>query len=196
HGECIFIHIGQAGVQIGNACWEPYCLEYGIQPDVQPSDKTIGRGDDSFNIFFSETDTDKHVPRAVLVGLEPRVIDEVHTGPYRQLFHPEQLVTGKEDAANNYACGCYTIGKEIIGLVLDQIQKPADQCTGLQGFVVFHSFGGTGSGFTSLLMGCLQGKKSKLEFSTYIALQVSTDAGRNFHIECPTYTNLNHLITR
>jgi tubulin alpha len=49
-------------------------------------------------------------------------IDEVRTGTYRQLFHPEQLVTGKEDAANNYARGHYTIGKEIVDLVLDRIR--------------------------------------------------------------------------
>ncbi len=73
--ECISIHIGQAGCQIGNACWELYCLEHGIQPDGQmPSDKTIGGGDDSFNTFFSETGAGKHVPRAVFVDLEPTVI--------------------------------------------------------------------------------------------------------------------------
>lgn len=116
-------------------------------------DKTIGGGDDSFNTFFSETGAGKHVPRAVFVDLEPTVVDEVRTGTYRQLFHPEQLITGKEDAANNYARGHYTIGKEIVDVVLDRIRKLADQCTGLQGFLVFHSFGGgTGSGFTSLLM--------------------------------------------
>lgn len=49
--------------------------------------------------------------------------DEVRTGTYRQLFHPEQLITGKEDAANNYARGHYTIGKEIIDLVLDRTRK-------------------------------------------------------------------------
>ena len=49
--------------------------------------------------------------------------DEVRTGTYRQLFHPEQLITGKEDAANNYARGHYTIGKEMIDLVLDKIRK-------------------------------------------------------------------------
>ena len=59
--------------------------------------------------------------------------DEVRTGTYRQLFHPEQLITGKEDAANNYARGHYTIGKEIVDLVLDRLRKLADQCTGLQG---------------------------------------------------------------
>jgi Tubulin/FtsZ family, GTPase domain len=49
-------------------------------------------------------------------------------------------------------------------------------CSGLQGFLIFHSFGGgTGSGFTSLLMERLSvdyGKKSKLEFSVYPAPQV------------------------
>ena len=49
--------------------------------------------------------------------------DEARTGTYRQLFHPEQLITGKEDAANNYARGHYTVGKEMIDQVLDRIRK-------------------------------------------------------------------------
>ncbi len=73
-----------------------------------PSDKTTGGGDDAFNTFFSETGAGKHVPRAVFLDLEPTVIDEVRTGMYRQLFHPEQLISGKEDAANNFARGHYT----------------------------------------------------------------------------------------
>lgn len=56
------------------------------------------------------------------------ISDEVRTGTYRQLFHPEQLITGKEDAANNYARGHYTIGKEIIDLVLDRIRKLVRLC--------------------------------------------------------------------
>lgn len=68
----------------------------------------IGSTDDSFSTFFSETSSGKHVPRAVFVDLEPTVIDEVRTGSYRQLFHPEQLMSGKEDAANNFARGHYT----------------------------------------------------------------------------------------
>ena len=98
------------------------------------------------------------------------------------MFHPEQLVSGKEDAANNYARGHYTVGKEIVDLVLDRIRKLADNCTGLQGFLIFHSFGGgTGSGFTSLLMERLSvdyGKKAKLEFCIYPAPQVNLDLER------------------
>ncbi|XP_033112933.1 tubulin alpha-3 chain-like [Anneissia japonica] len=195
--ECISLHVGQAGVQMGNACWELYCLEHGIQPDGQmPSDKTIGGGDDSFNTFFSETGAGKHVPRAVFVDLEPTVIDEVRTGTYRQLFHPEQLITGKEDAANNYARGHYTVGKEIIDLALDRIRKLADLCTGLQGFLIFHSFGGgTGSGFTSLLMERLSvdyGKKSKLEFAIYPAPQVATAVVEPYNSILTTHTTLEH----
>lgn len=68
----------------------------------------------------------------LLVCAQPTVIDEVRTGVYRQLFHPEQLISGKEDAANNFARGHYTIGKEIVDLALDRIRKLADNCTGLQ----------------------------------------------------------------
>ncbi|MCO5558263.1 hypothetical protein L7F22_011842 [Adiantum nelumboides] len=87
--ECISIHIGQAGIQVGNACWELCCLEHGIQPDGQ----TVGGGDDAFNTFFSETGAGKHVPRAIFTDLEPTVIDEVQIGTYRQLFHSEKPCT-------------------------------------------------------------------------------------------------------
>ena len=50
--------------------------------------------DDSFNTFFYENGS-KHIPRAVMVDLEPTVIDEIRTGQYRDLFHPEQMLTGK-----------------------------------------------------------------------------------------------------
>ena len=55
---------------------------------------------------------------------------------YCQSFHPEHLISGKEDAANTFARGHYTIGKEIVDLCLDRIRKLADNCIGLQGFLV------------------------------------------------------------
>ncbi|KAF0310272.1 Tubulin alpha-1C chain [Amphibalanus amphitrite] len=189
--ECISIHIGQAGVQMGNGCWELYCMEHGIRPDgflhedaapgMNGGGRTTDSGDsindDTFSTFFSETSNGKHVPRAIMVDLEPTVVDSIRTGPYRQLFHPEQLISGREDAANNYARGHYTVGKEVIDICMDRIRKLSENCVGLQGFLVFHSFGGgTGSGFTSLLMERLSvdyGKKSKLQFTVYPAPQLS-----------------------
>ncbi|XP_001637492.3 tubulin alpha-8 chain [Nematostella vectensis] len=194
--ECISLHIGQAGVQIGNACWELYCLEHAIQPDGLmlggPSEEA---GDDSFNTFFSEAAAGKYVPRAVLVDLEPTVIDEVRTGMYRYLYHPEQMISGKEDAANN-ARGHYTIGKEMVEVVMDKIRKMTDQCSGLQGFLIFHSFGGgTGSGFASLITEHLSvdyGKKSKLEFAVYPAPHISTAVVEPYNSVLTTHTTLEH----
>ncbi|KAG2181055.1 hypothetical protein INT43_008637 [Umbelopsis isabellina] len=192
--EVVSIHVGQAGVQIGNACWELYCMEHGLSPDGYLAPEAAN--DHSADTFFSETSNGKHVPRTVFVDLEPTVVDEVRTGKYRQLFHPGQLISGKEDAANNYARGHYTVGKEIIDSVLDRIRKLADNCTGLQGFLVFHSFGGgTGSGFGALLMERLSvdyGKKSKLEFSIYPAPQVSTAVVEPYNSILTTHTTLEH----
>ena len=66
----------------------------------------------------------------------------------------------------------------------------------MQGFLIFHSFGGgTGSGFTSLLMERLSvdyGKKSKLEFSIYPAPQVATAVVEPYNSILTTHTTLEH----
>nr|CAH8864052.1 unnamed protein product [Trichobilharzia regenti] len=196
--ECISIHIGQAGVQMGNACWELYCLEHGIPTDgdMKKNNRLLVPNDDSCATFFSETLNGKYVPRAVFIDLEPSVIDEIRTGIYRQLFHPDNLISGKEDAANNYARGHYTIGKDIVDKVLDTIRKCSDQCSSLQGFLIFHSFGGgTGSGFTSLLMERLSndyGKKTKMEFCVYPAPQISTAVVEPYNALMNTHVTLEH----
>lgn len=98
-------------------------------------------------------------------------VDDIRTGPFRGLFYGDQLIHGKQDAANNYARGYYTVGKEKITQVVEQIRKQTENCCLLSGFLIYHSFGGgTGSGFTSLVMEALAAeypKKSKLQFIIY-----------------------------
>jgi len=192
--EIISLHIGQAGVQTGNACWELYCLEHGIKPDGTLSN--ANNDDQGFQTFFSETGSGKYVPRAVMVDLEPSVVDEVRNGRFSQLFHPDQLISGKEDAANNYARGHYTVGKDLLDTTLNRIRKIADQCDGLQGFLIFHSVGGgTGSGFGSLLLERLSadyGKKSKLDFCVYPSPQVSTSVVEPYNSVLSTHALLEH----
>ena len=66
----------------------------------------------------------------------------------------------------------------------------------MQGFLIFHSFGGgTGSGFTSLLMERLSvdyGKKSKLEFCIYPAPQVATAVVEPYNSTLCAHTTLEH----
>ncbi len=124
------------------------------------------------------------------------MVDEVRTGAYKDLFHPEQLITGKEDAANNYARGHYTVGKELIEQVMDRVRKVADNCGGLQGFMFTHSFGGgTGSGFGALLLEQLSidyGKKSKLEFAVYPSPRVATSVVEPYNSVLTTHATLEH----
>jgi len=103
-----------------------YLLEHGLAADGRPDPnaKDLAEGG-SFETFFTETSNGKYVPRSIFVDLDPSPIDEIRTGTYRQLFHPELLISGKEDAANNYARGHYTIGKEMIDNVIDRIRRVA-----------------------------------------------------------------------
>ncbi|KAM7322566.1 hypothetical protein ACRRTK_018071 [Alexandromys fortis] len=232
--ECLSIHIGQAGVQIGDACWELYCLEHGIQPDGFLLDSQHDHLENartehrsaSLDTFFDETRAGKHVPRALFMDLEPTVIDDIRVGKYHSLFHPEQLVNGKEDAANNYARGRYSVGSDVIELVLERIRKlartdilpppssslvctylvefshcllffpQAEQCSGLQAISIYRSFGGgTGSGFTSLLMEQLSAeyyRKTKLEFSVYPSPRLSTAVVEPYNAVLTTHSTIEH----
>ena len=94
------------------------------------------------------------------------------------------------------ARGHYTVGKELIDPTMDKIRRLADNCNGLQGFFVFHSFGGgTGSGFGALLLERLStdyGKKSKLEFCVYPAPQLSSSVVEPYNSVLTTHTTLEH----
>lgn len=94
------------------------------------------------------------------------------------------------------ARGHYTIGKEKIDLVMDKVRRLADNCNGLQGFFVFHSFGGgTGSGLGALILERLStdyGKKSKLEFSVYPAPTLANSVVEPYNSVLTTHTTLEH----
>ncbi|KAG0015459.1 Tubulin alpha-3C/D chain [Entomortierella chlamydospora] len=192
--EIVSIHIGQAGIQIGNACWELYCLEHGISPDGTLGANVSIPGSTPAT-FFAETGSGKYVPRTVIVDLEETVVDEVRTGRYKDLFHPESLISHREDASNNYARGHYTIGKELIDPVMERIRKVTDNCNGLQGFFIFHSFGGgTGSGLGALLLeriGMDYGKKCKLDFAVYPAPKVATSVVEPYNSVLTTHATMD-----
>lgn len=132
----------------------------------------------------------------MIVDLEPSVVDEIRTGAYRNLFNPSSLITGKEDAANNFARGYYSIGGEIKDLVLDRIRTTCEACSRLSGFLIFRSFGGgTGSGLTTLLLENLYvdyGKKLKLDFAIYPAPNISTAVVEPYNSVLTTHGTLDY----
>ena len=80
-------------------------------------------------------------------------MDSVRSGPFGQIFRPDNFVFGQSGAGNNWAKGHYTEGAELVDSVLDVVRKEAESCDCLQGFQLTHSLGGgTGSGMGTLLI--------------------------------------------
>ena len=131
--EVLTLNIGQCGIQLGQAVWEQYCAEHDIQKTGQRDDAKPNSS--AFKCFFQETGAGQFVPRNLMVDLEPNVIDDVKSSEFSAIFHPEFLLSGKEDAANNFARGHYTVGKEMIDKVNDRIRKLVDNCDNVQGIL-------------------------------------------------------------
>jgi tubulin alpha len=192
--EVLTIEVGQAGIQLGNSIWEQYCAEHGI--DNAGKRKENDDKNSSFRVFFEETGSGQFVPRNLAVDLEPNVIDDVKNGPFAAIFHPEFLVHGKEDAANNFARGHYTIGKQIIDKVNDRLRKLVDNCDNVMGFFIGHSVGGgTGSGLGALILERLAvdyRKKPKVGFEIYPSPNLSTCVVEPYNALLATHWLLDH----
>ncbi|CAG2178206.1 unnamed protein product [Oppiella nova] len=105
--EIVHIQAGQCGNQIGAKFWEVISDEHGIDPTGSyhgDSDLQLER----INVYYNEATNGKYVPRAVLVDLEPGTMDSVRSGPFGQLFRPDNFVFGQSGAGNNWAKGHYT----------------------------------------------------------------------------------------
>ncbi|XP_030648126.1 tubulin beta-4b chain isoform X7 [Chanos chanos] len=150
--EIVHLQAGQCGNQIGAKFWEVISDEHGIDPTGSyhgDSDLQLDR----INVYYNEATGGKYVPRAVLVDLEPGTMDSVRSGPFGQIFRPDNFVFGQSGAGNNWAKGHYTEGAELVDSVLDVVRKEAESCDCLQGFQLTHSLGGgTGSGMGTLLI--------------------------------------------
>jgi len=112
------------------------------------------------------------------------------------MFHPEFLLNGKEDAANNFARGHYTVGKEILDQVNDRLRKLVDNSENVQGFIMHHAVGGgTGSGLGALILERIAvdyRKKSKIGFEIYPAPKISTSIVEPYNAMLSTHWLLDH----
>ena len=107
----------------------------------------VDADDTNYNTFFSETHAGQHVPRAVFIDTDPSMRNEILTETPK-LFHPENVLGYKQDCKSNFFEGRFMASHlKVKEDVLDRVRLQVDLCTNLQGFFVFHAFGGgTGSG--------------------------------------------------
>lgn len=127
------------------------------------------QGGDRKDVFFYQADDEHYIPRAILLDLEPRVINSIQTSDIRNLFNPENIFISKEGggAGNNWASG-YTQGEQVMETLVDMIDREAEYCDSLEGFTLCHSIaGGTGSGMGSYLLELLSDRWSRKLIQTY-----------------------------
>ncbi|CAD8094427.1 unnamed protein product [Paramecium sonneborni] len=159
----IHIHIGGAGVMIGDMLWRQYFKE---EPDTP------------YKHFIFEEVKNGLVPRALFIDLDDRMINQIKLNSKFQ-YHPSYLINYKEDGSNNFSKGHYTLGKELRPLVEEQIRKQSEACDRVQQFIFTQSIsGGTGSGFQSLLLNELT-KNYQKTFKTAFTIYPSANMNNN-----------------
>jgi len=148
--------------------WKLLCAEHGInQRGIL--EEYAASGDDRKDVFFYQADDEHYIPRALLLDLEPRVINSIQSSEYGDLYNPENIFLSKEGggAGNNWAKG-YGNAEKVQDEIFDIIDREADGSDSLEGFVLIHSIaGGTGSGMGSYLLENINERYAKKLIQTY-----------------------------
>ncbi|RPA79308.1 gamma tubulin [Ascobolus immersus RN42] len=166
--EIITLQAGQCGNSVGSQFWQQLCLEHGINQDGNLEDFAT-EGGDRKDVFFYQSDDTRYIPRAILLDLEPRVINTIQTGPYKNIYNPENFYVPKDGsgAGNIWAAG-FAAGEKLWDDVSDMIDREADGSDSLEGFMLLHSIaGGTGSGLGSFMLERLNDRYPKKIIQTY-----------------------------
>jgi tubulin gamma len=168
--EIITLSVGQAGNQIGGCFWNQLCFEHQIDPHDGSAKAEGEETNDRKDVFFYQSDyQDKYIPRALLMDLEPRVVQKLASQKTERLFNPENVFVSPDGsgAGNNWASG-FRQGMQHSEVIFDMIDREADNSDSLEGFVVTHSIaGGTGSGMGSYLLEKLNDHFPKKIIQTY-----------------------------
>ncbi|GME49896.1 tubulin gamma chain [Neofusicoccum parvum] len=141
--------------------------------------RTYGKQLSAGAYVSANSDDTRYIPRAILLDLEPRVINGILSGSYKNIYNPENFYVHKEGtgAGNNWAAG-YSMGESVHEEVMDMIDREADGSDSLEGFMLLHSIaGGTGSGLGSFLLERLNDRFPKKLIQTYSVFPDTQNAG-------------------
>lgn len=166
--EIITVQTGQCGNQIGLEFWKQLCEEHGIDAEGLVKDIALN-GEDRRDVFFYQSDDDYYIPRAILVDLEEKVLNKIKKSKYRKLYNPENFYIGNDGAgAGNLWASGYANGEKYRDDIEEILDREADGCDSLEGFILTHSVnGGTGSGMGSYILEQINDRYPKKLIQTY-----------------------------
>jgi len=212
--EIINLGVGQAGCQLGHVVWQQYNAEHRVEPkEAWDPMKQIQNAPDKkehkqltadevdklttkAKTFYDMTGDGHMIPRNLFIDLEASCIQQIHKSSIGTQFNQDYSIMGAEDAANNFARGHYTVGKEKMDAINEKVKNMVEACDNLQGFLMCHAVGGgTGSGLGMLILERLAvdyRKKSKIGFEIYPAPSISTCIVEPYNGLLSTHWLLDH----
>ncbi|OMJ85859.1 hypothetical protein SteCoe_12699 [Stentor coeruleus] len=150
--ELISIHVGQAGINIGEACLEQFTYEHGITQSgtFEPQDNLSSSN--SCHTMFHESESGSFNARSLFFDLDQDKINHIKKGSYKSLLSSENFVLGKESSSDIFSRARCIAGHSILNECLEATRKQVEKCDSLEGFIFYHSVGGgTGGGLGTLL---------------------------------------------
>ena len=159
----ISVHVGQCGLQLGSEFWKRLIEEQ--QTAVELTNDGVDTDHDlKKEVFFRQSSNGHYTPRALLLDLEPRVINSLTKS---RLFETAQAHHGKDGTGNIWTSG-YHQGRDHSETIVNMIQHEVERTDSFQGFLLCHSIaGGTGSGLGSYLLETLNDEYSQKNIQTY-----------------------------
>jgi tubulin alpha len=202
--EVLHLQIGSAGIDIGNHCWELYCLEHNL--DVDGCLQSESNSGIPPRCFFSERKNDNgrnYCPHTFFIDHDSTEIDKIKTSKMKNLYNENQFFVPTNSSDS----------------IMDKIRHQIEIYDNFQGFIFSHSTFGKSSNLSSELLINLKSEYSNKIILTNSIFGSSIDicsmsnllnyadviipmenkaihnlCQQRLEIETPTYFNLNRLI--
>lgn len=190
--EIISLHIGQSGIQIGNLCWELFCLEHGIQKDATLSEAN-SIDNSCLNSFFSKNASEEYESRSLFIDSDPSSIEHVKRSQYAKIYDSNNFINLNRGSTASFSRG---YNSNTIDPIIQSLRKEAEKCSNLQGFLIYHSLGGgTGSGLTSIIQQKLSSeyeKKTKINIAVFPDGPLSIGTVEPYNSILATHATMDH----
>nr|XP_054503000.1 tubulin delta chain [Agelaius phoeniceus] len=156
----VTVQLGQCGNQIGHEVFSALCSDILGTHGLCSKNENQSYQDSCKERFFCQEESAVPVARAVLVDMEPKVISQAlataaSSGHWR--YSSRSHFCQKQGSGNNWANGYCVHGPRHKEAIMDLVQREAERCDRLGGFLTVMSMaGGTGSGLGAFVTQCLR----------------------------------------
>ena len=136
----IILQIGQCGNQLGDTIFTLLSSMNKNSSKINPR-------------FFHYSKNEKLTPNAILIDMEPKVIENIIIKKQNYEYNKNYIFTKEEGSGNNWAYGYEIHGKKNKDVILNIIKNLIEKIDDLDSFIFLQSMaGGTGSGLGSFLV--------------------------------------------